>query len=641
MEDKRCVHLDFHTSGEIEGIGRDFDHGEFVAALKEAGLDSITVFAKCHHGNLYYPSEKFKSSVHPHLEKPLLDLQVAACKDAGVSAKIYISAGLDDVMAYEHPEWLHVDFDGTAKNLLRPHFKRLCFNSPYLDFLAEQTIEVTERYMPDGLFFDIVGDYPCSCIHCLRDMKKKGLDHTNIEDSKKQAKDVFNKFTKRITEAARSVKPDVMVFYNAGDFPVGRDDRMDCCDQLEAESLPTGGWGYDHFPMSMAYIRRRGKNCIGMTGKFHKTWGEFGGFKYMDALLYEGAQCLAFDAGLSVGDQLHPSGRVDMYTYKNVGNANRYLAARDAWRGGDFQAEFAILSDHPNGRTGTGRTGASRMLFEAKYLFDIIDAREISNKYPLIVLADNHEIDDEEYPRLVEYVKNGGKILAVGKSALYKGENAFDLGAKLLDKDPYSPTYIQPRYKVAAAEDTALAVYAEVYDIEPTGEVLVDKITPYFQRGGMHYCSHNNTPGDYGKVSAAVTEGKDGILLGADLFTDYCDVGSLNAKVTVLPLIERLLGGKKTVKTTLPTSGKATLYKKDGAYILHLLYANTIVRGKNMEVIEDIVTLADVKVSLALPEQVSRVVLQPEGREIPFTVEDGRVNFVLDKFHCHQIIELK
>jgi hypothetical protein len=331
---------------------------------------------------------------------------------------------------------------------------------------------------------------------------------------------------------------------------------------------------------------------------------------------------------------------VDTYTYRNIGNVNRYLAARDAFRGGEFQAEFAILSDHPNNRTGTGRTGASRMFFEAKYLFDIIEASEISNKYPLIVLADNHELDDEEYPRLMEYVKRGGKLLAVGKSALYRGKPAFDLGAKLLERDTFSPTYIRPRYSLAAAEDTALAVYAEVYDIEPTGAVLVDKITPYFRREGMHYCSHSNTPADYGKVAAAVTEGRDGILLAADLFTDYCEVGSLNAKVTVLPLLERLLS-KKTVITTLPSSGKVTLYKKGDAYILHLLYANTIARGKNMEIIEDIVTLADIRVSLDLPEKVTRIVLQPEGREIPFTLEDGRVCFRLEKFRCHQIIELK
>ena len=73
IQDKRCIHLDFHTSEKIKGIGADFKREEFVAALKEANLDSITVFAKCHHGNLYYHSDKYFT--HPHLEIPLLEPQ--------------------------------------------------------------------------------------------------------------------------------------------------------------------------------------------------------------------------------------------------------------------------------------------------------------------------------------------------------------------------------------------------------------------------------------------------------------------------------------------------------------------------------------------------------------------------------------
>ncbi|MBR6794809.1 MAG: beta-galactosidase, partial [Clostridia bacterium] len=131
IQDKRCVHLDFHTSEKIKGIGADFKREEFAAALKEANLDSITVFAKCHHGNLYYHSDKYFT--HPHLTVPLLEEQLAACKEAGVSAKIYISAGFDEHSAMEHPEWLQVTSDGTHPNLLMPGFKRLCFNTPYLD----------------------------------------------------------------------------------------------------------------------------------------------------------------------------------------------------------------------------------------------------------------------------------------------------------------------------------------------------------------------------------------------------------------------------------------------------------------------------------------------------------------------------
>ena len=129
----RQVHLDFHTSEKIRGIGSEYSDENFIGALKAARLDSITLFAKCHHGCFYYPSERFFT--HPHLEKPLLDLQVAACKKAGVSSKIYISAGFDEYTANQHPEWLRVRPDGSPQNMLEAKFHFLCFNTPYLDLL--------------------------------------------------------------------------------------------------------------------------------------------------------------------------------------------------------------------------------------------------------------------------------------------------------------------------------------------------------------------------------------------------------------------------------------------------------------------------------------------------------------------------
>ncbi|MCZ8098068.1 MAG: hypothetical protein O9972_09145 [Burkholderiales bacterium] len=48
-----------------------------------------------------------------------------------------------------------------------------------------------------------------------------------------------------------------------------------------------------------------------MTGKFHTTWGEFGGFKTADALRYVASAMLAFGAACSVGDQVHPSGELE------------------------------------------------------------------------------------------------------------------------------------------------------------------------------------------------------------------------------------------------------------------------------------------------------------------------------------------
>ena len=54
----RQVHLDFHTSEDIENVGGEFSKEQFQNALKTGHVDSITVFSKCHHGWAYHPSSR-------------------------------------------------------------------------------------------------------------------------------------------------------------------------------------------------------------------------------------------------------------------------------------------------------------------------------------------------------------------------------------------------------------------------------------------------------------------------------------------------------------------------------------------------------------------------------------------------------
>ncbi len=49
----RQVHLDFHTSEMITEVAKDFDAEEFAATLKKAYVNSVTAFARDHHGYLY------------------------------------------------------------------------------------------------------------------------------------------------------------------------------------------------------------------------------------------------------------------------------------------------------------------------------------------------------------------------------------------------------------------------------------------------------------------------------------------------------------------------------------------------------------------------------------------------------------
>lgn len=636
--DSRCVHLDFHTSELVPDVGAKFDKQKFTDILKKAKLNSITLFAKCHHGCFYYKDSKF--FVHPNMKGSLLDEQLSACKEAGVSAKIYISAGIDEHISRQHPEWLRREHYGEDQN---PNdYRRLCFNNGYLDILKEQTREVVEKYKPDGVFFDIISTWPCYCDNCLAEMKKRGINPAVPKEAQVINDEVNDRYYREIEKIVKSISPKTQIVHNIP-YHVSVQRDIDANDQIEVESLPTGGWGYDNFPAVVSYLRRQGKNMVGMTGKFHRSWGEFGGYKYPEALKFEAALDLAFGTGMNVGDQMHPSGVIDDYTYDIISETFDWFSRRQPFSGGEFLPELALYSPFLGDYTDLdARTGASRILFEDKYLFDMIGENEISEKYPLIVISTAKPLTDSEAVKFRQYTLNGGKILAEGLAAESLQKAGIDLGFKNMTEDEETPCYFTPRYKISAANGVPLVIYGKAWNAEVTGEAVCDKYSPYFKRSGEKFCSHAQTPCDYEKKSAAVTVGKDGVAVFADLFTLYASDGGLTAKALISPLISRLTNENKKITTSLPSSGKVTLYKKGESEILHLAYANTMVRGGGktpVEIIEDIVTLSKVSVSLK-DKKPKKLILQPDGKEIPFSYNDGRIEFELKDFNCYAAVEI-
>jgi len=321
----RQVHLDFHTSPDIPDIGALFDKKQWQEQLKIAHVDSITCFSCCHHGWSYHPTQVGK--MHPHLNFNLLRKQMDACHEIDVNVPVYLSAGLSTLVADMHPEWREIGIEGYGSSFypgpFHPGFSKLCFNSPYLDHLC-RLIEEAVRMFPDGngIFLDIISQGPCCCKWCIADMKKEGYDPKNEEDRRRFARRTLLKYYRATTDAAKSLNQDMPVFHNSGHVVCGDREILPYFSHLELESLPTGGWGYDHYPMSAAYCRKLGSHdFLGMTGKFHTTWGEFGGFKHPNALRYECAAMLAQGSKCSIGDQLHPSGKMDESTYEIIGKA--------------------------------------------------------------------------------------------------------------------------------------------------------------------------------------------------------------------------------------------------------------------------------------------------------------------------------
>lgn len=654
----RQVHLDFHTSECIPGIGSAFDKKQFQDALKTGHVNSITVFAKCHHGWSYYPTKV--NEMHPHLEFDLLKALLDACKEIGVKSPVYLSAGFDEKMAREHSDWLIRNLDETTdytKDFSEAGYHRMCYNTPYLDKLLAEIDEVMTMYNPDGIFLDISTVMPCTCSYCRRSIVERGKDYRDPEAVLEQAEITFAEYTRRVEETIHRHNPECTIFHNAGHITRGRRDIAHANSHLELESLPTGGWGYDHFPMSAAYVMNLGMEYLGMTGKFHTTWGEFGGFKHPNALRYEAGLSLAFGAKCSIGDQLHPNGKMNEKTYELIGKAYEEVEAKEPWcHEAKNICDIAVLGEEAclteaasRDTVHNGDIGANRVLLNGHYLYTFIDKEVDFNKFKVLILPDTVRLNQELVDRLNEYLKQGGKLLLSGESGLWEQEDVFALetGAVYCGENSYRPNYC-----LFEKDGAAEVIYQQSHLIQPVdGEVWLYGQNSYFNRDLYHFSSHQHTPNNEDTLFPAAVRKENIIYIGWNVFSEYGTIGSLQAKEIITQALDTLLGKNKAAQASLPDRGVLTLTKqeKEKRYMAHLLFAHTTIRGtfdicgeqKIVEAIEDIVPLHNTKLCVNVPEKIQRIYLAPQMQEVIFERNEDGVTCIIPEMECHQMVVFK
>ncbi len=642
----RQVHLDFHTNGALP-VGKKFSKEQFQAALKAGHVDSITVFSKCHHGWSYHPTEA--NEMHPCLDFDLLGAQLEACKEINVNAPVYISAGFDEKDYIRHPEWRWVcspDKERQKEYENEVHFHNLCFNTGYLDTLCNQIEEVMIKYNPCGIFLDIISPKVCYCEKCLSDMKKLGLDTESEADLWKFAKIVFNKYTEATNAAVRKHSDTATIFHNSGHIFKGDYEFINANTHLELESLPTAGWGYDHFPLSTAYVRTlKSTEYLGMTGKFHEGWGEFGGYKHPNALIYETSLSIANGAGCSIGDQMHPLGEMNMATYNLIGKAYSLVEEKEPWINGAVNAaDIAVLSDESvtGNRDTKADVGANRMMLENGYLYNFIDTTMDFSEYKMLILPDIAGIPDEMIERIKAYVNNGGKVIASGESLIKDGKFILDIGANFIGKNEFSPTYYIPCHETVNGT-TEYIMRCNSYRFEAEDcEIAAYMQNPYFNRTQEHFCSHMHAPNNPEETFPAAVIKGNVAYIGWDIFTAYAKLGHLCFKELFTYVAEKMIGSELTVRAEMPDRGVMTYTRQEEEKrsILHLLFAHTTVRGTKTEVIEDTVPLYNVRCSAKCENTPSRIALVPSNEELSFEYNNGIVEFTVPKVDIHQMIAI-
>ncbi len=642
---QRQVHLDFHTSPLIGDVAADFDARAFAARLKAAHVTSVTIFAKCHHGMHTYPSTV--GTPHPALAgRDLLGEQIEALHREGIRCPIYTTVAWDEEAA-RHLEWRQQMADGTFARCANPDASRPTqpggwwynnFLHPgYQEHLEAQVRELFGRYGAlDGLFFDILFFHPQAC---WSDASRRFRAAHGLESPDRATQVRFEglaqvAFARRFTDLVQSLSPTSTVFYNSHN-PVFTDGRAGVRTRhhlqthWELESLPSGFWGYHHFPRLARSFGSWGKPWLGMTGRFQRMWGDFGGLKPQAALEYECFRTQALGGASSIGDQLPPRGRLDEGAYRLIGNVYaQWAAAEPFYADTVLVPQVGIIApgapDQDPADTDLSLEGAVQMCEEAHYEAVVLDDQSDFSGLSLVILPDSVEVTDDLRQRLDTFRAAGGRLLLSDRSGFAADGSCRIRGLPLrrLGNVPCAPTY----WRVAETLEPDLAVSDRV--IYQPGSVLVAgpgvvsggaRVLPYFPRTDLTFCSHAHAP------PRATAEDHPAILLGDDfvafadpIFREFRRHGNTAVRDAWRAAMHRMMG-PPSVGAGLPTTVLACPRRHGDDLRLTLLHYIPIRKALDGDMIEERSSFAGEV--LRLPPGVTEVRTWPGGESLPRTAE--------------------
>jgi hypothetical protein len=478
-------------------------------------------------------------------------------------------------------------------------------------------------------------------------MKKEGIDISDPKAVERSHALALKAHMKELRELVVKYHPKATVFFNSAthldEKSIFTERLFDMNTHAELEDLPTTWGGYDKLPLEAKYHLQQGTPVVAMSGKFHKAWGEFGGFKHPDAIKYEAAAMIANGVSCNFGDQLHPSGEMDLETYRNIGDAYKYVEKIEKYGlGGVPVSKLGMwltldnVADH----------GVVNMLLELHDDFIVADEKNL-DQLELLVIPSSNCLTEAQADKINAWVKKGGKLIVFGKGALDKEGKQFvlNVGADYLKKSDFQFDYTVVKQDVGKNIVTSPFLnYEAGLLVKPTtGTALASIREPYFNRTYAKYNGHRETPYklEDSQYPAVVRNGNV-IFFAHNLDQLYYTHGVRMHRELVKNAIDMLYQSPELKVNNLPSCGRVSFLKqeKDHRYVAHLLYGSAILRGE-VQVIEDLVPIPGVEIEVKVSEKVKNVYQIPEGKKLSFSKNGNTLRIKVPTFTMHTAVVLE
>lgn len=662
---KRALHFDFHSLPKLPDLGDDFDAKDFAEKLSDAKVEYINFFARCNLGHSYYPTKV--GIPHPYLKnKDIYGDLLRECHKKGIGVTAYLNASLCHAMADIHRDWNVLRQDGRIMNETADNhaFRSMCYDSPYGEHLLAEIKEILELYPEtDGIFVDCFSfPPPCFCPVCMDNMKKENVNIHN----KREVINYNERKKMRMAEKIRAIVPKDKKFIINSALRNGTciDGRTKLDTHSEIECLVCDNiWGYDYFPVKVAYERNLFDNVVFMSGRFRDTWGDFGGIREISGLEYDMYLGLLNCAEVSIGDHLHPRGRmekplVDMVKkiYTDIEKTEKwthkakYISEIGILHPINYNLEYQIEDTPPHlsiDRLINSFKGCVRILAELKYQYDIIDDTMDFDKFKVIILPDAMVLTENAAKKLEKYLDNGGKVISSGQSGLKEDLSDFALkkywNFKYMGKEPYNISYFKAVGDVAdGMVDMVSAIYSQGIALSKNegNEILGEYWEPYFNK---HYDGHqyySYIP--YDKKSDnlySVLKNENVIHINFKLFEAYYDY-SYQIYRTLIDNCIKLMYKNKIIKTNLPVYARASVSESNNGTLLQTVTYFPEKKNKR-GIIDEKIKLYNSLFEVKCEEKPKKIYTVPDMKEIEFTYENGYAKFNVPEIDGHEMVYIE
>jgi hypothetical protein len=380
-----------------------------------------------------------------------------------------------------------------------------------------------------------------------------------------------------------------------------------------------------------------------MTGRFHRSWADFGGLKHPNQLMSELPGIVAHGAQISIGDQPPPHGRLDPAVYQSIGVGFGYIKTIEPWltRAAPVTEAAIVVANLPLTDIGDnlviggdGRHekegavyGAVKMLTELQLQFDVIEGGASLARYRLVVLPDSLVVDATLAAQLNAYMAAGGKVLASHGAIRGSGNQSWctTLAMEYAGESPFAPAFLlldQARYAHLPAFEYALYYGTAQWRARTHVRAYVGE--PRFQRSAAHYTSHAQSPYDHPTEYAAVVQHADVAAVTFPLFSSYFKSGywiyrELCRAILAELLPQRLIQSNAPLSSELSVTYQQATATHPARYMVHIInYSPNRRATPHMEYLEDPIPLHDISVTLGIDAPISRAYLAAE--QTPLTL---------------------